>query len=159
MGQTLCLSVVTASLRPSVSLFFPKFRPLFSPAPSFCFYHLVLDSVLAIPPVAVISSLNYSILPLPLPPFHLPHLPNNSSHLSSVCPPSVSPLNLQVVLPPLPPLHFPPLSSFLPSLSPITDPIKHGEGHSRRRVTEVRREKRRRGRTGTDYRESLRVSS
>lgn len=45
---------------------------------------------------------------------------------------------------------------FLPSLSPITDPIKHWEGHSRRRVTEVRQE--REGRQAAS-RETLRVSS
>lgn len=58
-----------------------------------------------------------------------------------VHPLSISPPNLQVVL--LPSYFSPPppmLSS--PSLNPITDPIKHGEGHSRRSVTEVRREKR-----------------
>lgn len=55
---------------------------------------------------------------------------------------SVSPRNLQVVLPlPLPPSVYLLPSSFLPSLSPITDPIKHGEGHSGRRLAEVRRER------------------
>lgn len=104
----------------------------------------------------------YPWLPL-FPPLTIPSCPSFPPHLISqfillICllspPCSVSPVNLQVVLPhPSSPFHFPSPSSFLPSLSPITDPIKHGEGHSRRRVTEVRREKRGRGRTGREWRE------